>query len=131
MSDNFLTLINVLPKEEREKLLKNLRSSLLEKTQGPISASNASLPAQVSSIDAIDKELSSFDQAEEITNASYDRRCLRVFLEENNKLDLHTWWDGTRYTIQNDWLFTDTKELVITLVNQDGQSKSFSLKISL
>lgn len=44
--------------------------------------------------------------------------------------DLHKWWDGTSYTIHNDWLFTDESFLTVELINSNGERKEFRLRVA-
>jgi hypothetical protein len=95
--------------------------------------------------------LSAFDTEDQFTNASFDRQMMRQLLDEiaqdkfyknighgfvlqDDKMkfaDLHKWWDGTGYRINNDWLFTDLKEIEIELRNKNQESKFFRLRVSL
>lgn len=137
-NDAILKALSALTPDEVKEIIESVKNAEANQTQ-PLSTT-ATLDNTQSAAEVISN---AFETADSFAQASFDRQCLREFLDAQAQAqardglptepcfaELHRWWDGTSYKIFNDWLFTDDQFIVVDLQNASGESKSFRLRVS-
>ena len=140
-NDDLLKALGRFTPEQIVNAIENTKRVLKELPQQDSDSDQVKDKDKVSEQDKRSKDLDvlikdAFAFEDTFSVSSYDRQMVRHFLGEHAKdnvycAELHKWWDGTSFSVLNDWLFTDEMKLELELLNKDATRKFLRLKVSL
>ena len=130
-NDDLLKALGRFTPEQIVNAIENTKRVLKELPQQD---SDSEQDKRSKDLDVLIKDAFAFEDTFSVS--SYDRQMVRHFLDEHAKdnvycAELHKWWDGTSFSVLNDWLFTDEMKLELELLNKDATRKFLRLKVSL